>query len=133
MPIKRQEDDPVYPWYDGSDYPLYDRWFRFQDDRNKGIKGEEKYIQVYSATKSPNFPKENQHFSVTVQSEGEDIQSDPRVGLPSDVDTGEFSPDLPGREIIATWDVPISRVDDKDYYSILVFDKNGMEIGHRLS
>jgi len=56
------------------------------------------------------------------------FQDDFRIGPPTQTVAGEFSLDLEGAETVAIYDKPISRIQNTDYYSILIFDQFGTEI-----
>ena len=107
--INHQKGNEVKLWYVSEDYTAYADWFKFQDDLNGSIKAEEKIITVFSQVNAPIFP-ENQ---------GGKFQLNPAVSN---------SENLPGKELVAIYDRPISRIDNKDYYSILFFDDKGTEI-----
>ncbi len=127
--INNQQNDKVKLWYVTEDYAAYADWFRFQDDLNGSIKKEEKLITVYSQEESPIFPQPSDNFKINPpKANAENLLVDRRVGAPMDTDKGEFSLDLPGEETVAIWDKPISRIGEKDYYSILFFDDKGTEI-----
>lgn len=128
--INYQKDDEVKLWYVSEDYTEYSHWFRFQDDLNGSIEKDEKLITIFSKAEAPVFPKDlGSNFMLNPpRANAENLLADFRVGAPSYTDTGEFSLDLPGQEIAAIWDKPISRIEKKDYYSILFFDNKGTEI-----
>ena len=128
--INYQKNDEVKLWYVTEDYAQYSDWFRFQDDLNGSIKKEEKLITVFSQRESPSFSQnQDENFKLNpVKASGKNLLEDYRLGVPMATATGEFSLDLPGNEFVAIWDQPISRINEKDYYSILFFDKKGTEI-----
>jgi hypothetical protein len=51
-------------------------------------------------------------------------------GTPIDIAVGDYWVDNPGDEIAVIWDTPISNVDYTDYYTISIYDTNGIEINH---
>ena len=128
--IEFQESEHVKLWYVLDDYREYKDWFQYQDDRNDFIEKSEKRIEVYSQIQSPIFPTGlGSLFILNPEDKAPEFMiEDHRFGLPMATATGEFSLDLPGHEISAIWNDQISRVNDKDYYSILLFDRNGTEI-----
>jgi len=128
--IEYQDSDTVKLWYVLDDYTEYSHWFGYQDDLNGSIDKSEKRIEVHSKNQSPVFPEElDSIFVLNPPDKGPGFMlEDHRFGLPFATDTGEFSLDLPGDEIVALWDDKIARVNNTDYYSILIFDDKGTEI-----
>ncbi|MDO6439415.1 hypothetical protein Q4534_18465 [Cyclobacterium sp. 1_MG-2023] len=128
--INYQKDDEVKLWYVTEDYAQYSDWFRFQDDLNGSIKKEEKLITVFSQREGPSFSQnQDKNFKLNPKVGSTENQlTDFRVGAPIATEVGEFSLDLPGQEFVAIYDRPISRIGEKDYYSILFFDDKGTEI-----
>ena len=128
--IENQESDTVKLWYVLDDYYEYKDWFKYQDNLNGSIEKHEKRIEVYSLDGSPVFPSGLDSLLVInpVDKGPEFMLEDHRYGLPMATDTGEFSLDLPGQEIVAIWNDPISRVGSMDYYTIMIFDEYGTEI-----
>lgn len=49
-------------------------------------------------------------------------------GTPIDVAVGDFWVDNPGDEIAVIWDHTTSMIDGNSYYTIIIYDKNGMEV-----
>ncbi len=49
-------------------------------------------------------------------------------GTPIDIAVGDFYENSPGDEVAVIWDEPISRIDNTDYYSIIIYDSRGTEI-----
>jgi hypothetical protein len=128
--INKQAGNSVKLWYVLEDYTGYQDWFPYQSPLNGSILRSEKRIEVYSSEESPVFPVEpDTLFILNPPDKGPEFMlEDHRLGLPMATDTGEFSLDLTGYEIVAIWDEKIARVQDKDYYSILIFDDRGTEI-----
>ncbi len=123
-----EKDDEVKLWYVTDDYAQYSDWFRFQDDLNEEIGGDEKIIEVYAEGHNL-WNRESVEFRLNPpRLETDDVLKSPKFGFPSVVCTGEFSMDLPGEEFVATWNKPVSRVEGKDYFDILIFDDKGTEI-----
>ncbi len=46
---------------------------------------------------------------------------------PIDIAVGDYWVDIPGDEIAVIWDTPVSRLGSTDYYSIIMYDSNGIE------
>jgi len=129
--INHQKNEKVKLWYTIEDYKKYADWFGFQDDLNGSIQKTSKRIEVFSVIDGPDFPESNSNtFKLNpVEPENkENLLFDHRLGLPASIVSGEFSLDLPGKEMVAIWNKPISRIKDTDYYSILIFDEKGTEI-----
>ncbi|MFC2115861.1 hypothetical protein ACFLTU_05260 [Bacteroidota bacterium] len=128
--ISMQASDSVKLWYVLEDYSEYSHWFAYQDDLNGSIDKAEKRIEVHSTIQSPVFPTGlDSIFILNPPDKGAEFMlEDHRLGLPFVSDTGEFSLDLPGDEIVALWDEKIARVNSTDYYSIPIFDDKGTEI-----
>ncbi|GAB3016671.1 hypothetical protein GCM10027284_39700 [Cyclobacterium sediminis] len=128
--INYHKEDEVKLWFVTEDYAKYSAWFRFQDDLNGSIKKEEKLITVFSQREGPSFSQnQDKNFKLNPKVAGsENHLTDFRVGAPIATEVGEFSLDLPGQEYVAIYDRPISRIGDKDFYSILFFDDKGTEI-----
>ena len=128
--IEDQDSDSVKLWYVLDDYDQYKDWFQYQDDLNGFIEKSEKRIEVRSQDGSPVFPVGlDSLFILNPPDKGPEFMiEDHRFGLPLATDTGEFTTDLPGHEIVAIWDEPISRVGTIDYYTILIMDDQGTEI-----
>lgn len=128
--INHQKDDEVKLWYVADDYAEYSDWFKFQDDLNGSIEKDEKLITISSQDEAPSLPKNlGNNFRLNPPLvDNKNSLKDFRVGTPSCTIMGEFSIDLPGKELVAIWDKPISRIGEKDYYSILFFDSKGTEI-----
>jgi parallel beta-helix repeat protein len=49
-------------------------------------------------------------------------------GKPIDIAVGDFWVGNPGDEVAVIWDTPVSNIDGTDYYSIIIYDSNGIEI-----
>jgi peptidoglycan hydrolase-like protein with peptidoglycan-binding domain len=49
-------------------------------------------------------------------------------GTPIDIAAGDFALHLPGNETAVIWDQPLSNVSDTNYYSIIIYDANGVEL-----
>ncbi|HBG28035.1 MAG: hypothetical protein A2Y10_17565 [Planctomycetes bacterium GWF2_41_51] len=49
-------------------------------------------------------------------------------GTPIDIAVGDFSTTRPGDEIAVIWDEPVSQVYDQFYYTIVIYDQNGVEL-----
>lgn len=49
-------------------------------------------------------------------------------GTPIDVAVGNFWPNSPGDEAAVIWNLPISSIGGTDYYSIIIYDCNGVEV-----
>ena len=128
--IYNQYSNRVSLWYVLDDYSTYKDWFQFQSHLNGSILKSEKRIEVYSQYGSPDFPTGlGDIFIINPVNKGPEFMlEDHRIGYPMATNSGEFSLDLPGEEIAAIWDDPISRVNSTDYYSILIFDEKGTEI-----
>ena len=128
--INHQKNAFVKLWYVLDDYAPYADWFKFQDDLNGSINRDEKLISVNSLTEGPNFSAIiSENFKLNQeQPDPENLLTDFRLGAPIATEEGEFSLDLPGNEFVAIYNRPISRIGEKDYYSILFFDKKGTEI-----
>jgi hypothetical protein len=129
--INHQKNEKVKLWYTIKDYKKYADWFGFQDDLNGSIQKTSKRIEVFSVVDGPDFPESNSNIfklNPVEPKNMENILFDHRLGLPASVVSGEFSLDLPGKEMVAIWNKPISRIKDTDYYSILIFDEKGTEI-----
>lgn len=128
--INHQKNVIVKLWYVLDDYAPYTDWFKFQDDLNGSILADEKLITVFSSVESPKFLDNGRNnFRLNPEKPGvENLLTDFRVGDPIVTGKGEFSLDLPGEEYVAIYNRPISRIGEKDYYSILFFDNKGIEI-----
>jgi hypothetical protein len=48
--------------------------------------------------------------------------------IPIDIAVGDFWVDYPGDEIAVIWDTPVSNIDGINYYTIIIYDSNGVEI-----
>ena len=112
------------------DYAPYADWFKFQDDLNGSINRDEKLITVFSSIESPEFLDNGRNnFRLNPEkSVANSSLTNFRVGAPIVTGKGEFSLDLPGEEYVGIYNRPISRIGEKDYYSILFFDNKGTEI-----
>lgn len=128
--INHQKNAIVKLWYVLDDYAPYTDWFKFQDDLNAGILADEKLISVFSSIESPEFLDNGRNnFRLNPEKPLADrLLTNFRVGDPIVTGKGEFSLDLPGEEYVAIYNRPISRIGEKDYYSILFFDNKGIEI-----
>ena len=132
--INNQAGATVHIWYVKSDYsavPNQAYLFQFHDDANGSITRAEKRVEVFSATGTPAFTatgglKANEF--VLNPAPPADPLWDHRVGNPLVKRYGEFQQNLPGDEVVAIWDEKISRIENTDYYSILVCDQHGTEI-----
>jgi hypothetical protein len=49
-------------------------------------------------------------------------------GVPIDIAVGDFWVGNAGDEVAVIWDTPVSNVDSTNYYSIIIYDSNGIEI-----
>jgi parallel beta-helix repeat protein len=49
-------------------------------------------------------------------------------GKPIDIAVGDFWVANGGDEVAVIWDTPVSNIDGTDYYSIIIYDSNGIEI-----
>lgn len=132
--INNQPGETVHLWYVKSDYssvPNQAYLFDFHDNINGGITKAEKRIEVFSTSGTPNFTTpggiDGNLFKLN-PSPPANLLWDYRVGNPTVVKYGEFQANLPGKEMAAIWNDKISRVNNTDYYSILIFDQNGTEI-----
>jgi hypothetical protein len=128
--INHQKNAIVKLWYVLDDYAPYTDWFKFQDDLNAGILADEKLISVFSSIESPEFLDNGRNnFRLNPEKPlADSLLTNFRVGDPIVTGKGEFSLDLPGEEYVAIYNRPISRIGEKDYYSILFFDNKGIEI-----
>ncbi len=127
--INHQENAQVRLWYVLSDYTQYRNWFPFQGQLNASYDKSEKLIEVFSDTGTPQFPEDlGDIFVLNPEKDPEYMLVDHRLGLPSCVQTGTMSRELPGQEYVAIWNDKIARVRNVDYYSILIFDEHGTEI-----
>lgn len=132
--INNQPGETVHLWYVKSDYssvPNQAYLFDFHDNINGSITKAEKRIEVFSTSGTPNFTTPdgiNTDLFKLNPSPPTNLLWDYRVGNPTVVRYGEFQANLPGKEMAAIWNDKISRVNNTDYYSILIFDQNGTEI-----
>jgi hypothetical protein len=128
--IEHQDGDRVSLWYVKEDYLPYAQWFAYQDDLNGSIQKSEKLISAFSFNKSPDFVTDLEGaFMLNPDEElTNHVISDHRLGAPFQVTAGEISLEMDGKELVAIWKEPISRVKNTDYYSILIFDAKGTEI-----
>ncbi|MFI4911670.1 MAG: hypothetical protein ACIAQZ_08390 [Sedimentisphaeraceae bacterium JB056] len=47
---------------------------------------------------------------------------------PIDIAVGDFATSVPGDEFAVIWDEPVSNIDGTDYYSIIIYDQDGLEL-----
>ncbi len=132
--INNQSNETVSIWYVKSDYssvPNQSYFYGNQDNINGYILRAEKYVEVFSTTGTPSFSAlggvKAAEFKLNPVAP-EDLLWDHRMGNPTVKAYGEFQENLAGDEIVAVWSQKISRVNSTNYYSILIFDKNGTEI-----
>ncbi|RZK75429.1 MAG: T9SS type A sorting domain-containing protein [Pedobacter sp.] len=88
-------------------------------------------MEVFSTIGTPSFATpsgiDNNLFKLNPTPPA-DILWNYRLGNPTVRKHGQFQVNLPGNEVAAIWNDKITRVNNVDYYSILIFDQNGTEI-----
>ncbi|MFN0293644.1 T9SS type A sorting domain-containing protein [Pedobacter helvus] len=132
--INNQSGDTVHVWYMKGNYsavPNQAFLFNYHDDANSLILRNEKRVEVLSTTGTPTFTAAGGLNSGEFELNPTpplDVLVDHRVGAPLVRKEGEFQEDLAGNEVVAIWNDKISRITNTDYYSIIIFDQNGMEI-----
>lgn len=73
-------------------------------------------------------------FTATVWTEeslvtGDSLQDMVASGaVPVDVAVADYADHLPGDEIAVIWNTPVSRIEGKDFYTIIIYDQWGIEI-----
>lgn len=135
--INNQAGDDVFFWFKESDYSGnkdYASWFRMQNDLNSGISECSKLIQVQSDKGQPNFQSYKGRAKIVIAPTL--IKSDkPNMydlystgGKPIDIAVGNFWDAAYGDEFAVIWDKPVSNINGTDYYSIIIYDCNGVEL-----
>ncbi|MNK00081.1 hypothetical protein D3C87_178620 [compost metagenome] len=132
--INNQPNETAHIWYVKSDYstvPNQAYLFNHHDNINGSIAKAEKRVEVFSTIGTPSFATpsgiDNNLFKLN-PTPPTDILWNYRLGNPTVRKYGQFQLNLPGNEIAAIWNDKITRVNNVDYYSILIFDQNGIEI-----
>jgi hypothetical protein len=137
--IKNQDGARVSYWFNNSEWTTnsnWATWFAAQRARNSGVAESAKYIHIgYSGT--PAFDSyageatlvKNGGANTSQIIDGttmKDVYQS--AGTPIDLAVGDFWEDSPGDEVAVIWDSPVSSVDGTDYYTIIIYDSNGMEV-----
>jgi hypothetical protein len=129
--INDQAGDDISFWFNSSDYEDYMDLFPVQNDLNNFIAKSEKLIHVRSDYGIPIFPSSGDaRFILAPTLIKKDAFTDifNSGGKPIDIAVGDFDEGNSGDEFAVIWDQPISNIKGMDYYSIILYDKNGVEI-----
>lgn len=132
--INNQPNETAHIWYVKNDYstvPNQAYLFNHHDNINGSITKAEKRVEVFSTVGTPTFNSPegiNTDLFKLNPTPPADLLWNYRVGNPLVKKYGQFQANLPGNEIAAIWNDKITRVNNVDYYSILIFDQNGTEI-----
>jgi hypothetical protein len=131
--IRDNPGTAVRCWWLPSDYTAYASWFPWNDDSNGSIPAAQKFIHVITSGGTPTFPTAlgDAHLlhadSVLAPSQSDKYYTS-HAQQPLDVATGDFYTNLPGDETAVIWADKISNIKGTDYYSIVIYDRNGIEI-----
>ncbi|QHI68914.1 right-handed parallel beta-helix repeat-containing protein [Tichowtungia aerotolerans] len=133
--IMNQTNTQVSYWFKNSDYTAnstYAEWFTYLDDRNIDIDVSNRFTHICSDG-SADFDTYSGDATLLINdslivntSTMNDVYAS--GGTPIDAAVGDFWEDLPGDEIAVIWDTPVSKVDGTNYYTILIYDSNGIEV-----
>lgn len=138
--ILNQPGTKVSFWFKNSDYTgnsSYADWFKYQNDLNEGINVADRYTHLSYAGGTPSFDSYSGPAQLVKQPSSNPSQiintstmKDVRKsgGTPIDVAVGDFWVDNPGDEIAVIWDTPTSSVAGTLYYTIIIYDTNGIEV-----
>ncbi len=132
--INNQPNETAHIWYVKNDYsslPNQAYLFNHHDNINGSITKAEKRVEVFSTTGAPTFESPegiNADLFKLNPAPPADLLWNYRLGNPAVRKYGQFQMNLPGNEIVAIWNDKLARVNNIDYYSILIFDQNGTEI-----
>jgi hypothetical protein len=130
-----QPETKVSYWFKNSDYTgnsTYLAWFAMQDDRNASIDVADRFTHIRSDG-TPAFDSYTGPATLLIN----DSQIvDPATmadvyksgGTPIDIAVGDFWEDNPGDEIAVIWDAPVSKINGINYYTIIIYDSNGIEV-----
>lgn len=129
--INSQPGAQVHLWYTLSDYLSYLLWFPYQSQLNSGIPASQKLIHARSDYGAPNYPSSSsgtfiQAPTLLVNNRLQDIYSS--GGVPIDIAVGDFYENHPGDEFAVIWNQPVSNISGTNYYSIIIYDRRGVEI-----
>ncbi|QHI69434.1 right-handed parallel beta-helix repeat-containing protein [Tichowtungia aerotolerans] len=137
--IEDQDGTRVSFWEKNSDYtgsPDYAKWFSLQNDLNSDTDPSERYFHL-SYSGAPAFDTftgssvlvkqtDNNTSQIINRSTMKDVYAS--GGTPVDIAIGNFWDSNPGDEIAIIWDAPVSRIAGTNYYSIIIYDTNGIEV-----
>lgn len=139
--INNQPGTKVSFWFLNSDWNDDDdfaEWFQYQNDRNDGISSSSKYIHLCYGGGTPSFDSYSGSAKLVKQpaatnpSQIIDLTTMKDVfkagGTPIDIAVGDFWEDSPGDEIAVIWNSAVSMVDGTSYYSIIIYDSDGIEV-----
>ncbi len=130
-----QSKETVHLWYTQTDYNQVKNHaflFDYQDNINSQFSRDDKKIFVSTeGTAAPTFYSKGGYYDKIFslnQEPAVDKLLDHRFGSPITRSYGDFQWDIDGKEVIAIWKDKTSKILDKTYYSIYIFDENGTEI-----
>lgn len=129
--INDQSGIPVALWTESAHYTSFASWFSYQAPLMNVVPAAEKLVHVRSERGAPSFGSPGAATLWLADSLALDASlSGVRAsgGTPRALAVGDFYENQAGDELAVIWEEPISRVGETSNYSILFFDRDGIEI-----
>lgn len=129
--INDQASEQVTLWTESAHYASFASWFSYQAPLMNAVPAGEKLVHVRSERGAPSFSPSGAATLWRADSLALDTSlSGVRTsgGTPRALTVGDFYENQAGDELAVIWEEPISRIGTTSYYSILFFDRDGIEI-----
>lgn len=130
--INDQSGASVSFWWSALDYPAYSQWFPLPHVLSSAIPVSEKVIHAHSDRGAPSYPSSavGTFIQAPTLLKGSDfLQTHSTGGKPIDFAVGDFVGLNPGPEIAVIWDQPVSNIQGENYYTMIIYDSRGIELG----
>ncbi len=129
--INDQAGVTVSLWTETGQYSAYASWFAHQEPLMNAIPAAQKLIHVRSERGPPTFSSPGAARLVLAPGLASDDSLRGTIssgGTPRALAVGDFYDNQDGDELAVVWEEPISRVGSLSYYSIIFYDRDGIEI-----
>lgn len=129
--IINQPDSTVWLWAVASDYTPYAKYVPYGNGVGASIPKREKLFHVRSSVGRPTFTDPSPARFILADNllvDGSLKDTYSVGGLPIGVAVGDFAVYEPGDEIAVIWDQPVSNISGQDYYTIIFYNRHGVEM-----
>ncbi len=129
--INDQASEQVTLWTESAHYASFASWFSYQAPLMNAIPAAEKLVHVRSERGAPSFGSPGaatlwRADSLALDTSLSGVRSS--GGTPRALAVGDFYDNQPGDEIAVIWEEAVSRVGAANYYTIIFYDRDGIEV-----